>query len=107
MSVLNLPPFCCCLLVCLFGVNVQAKCSDPQAVECAADWATETAGYGCNYAYVQADGVTYIQSGDQLGDPYYDRNYPIVDLQLAKAGVRLAATLDKILSPSELPSNTI
>jgi hypothetical protein len=38
-----------------------------------------------------------IHSGEVLGGTYYDVNIPIVDQQLAKAGVRLAQTLNEAL----------
>lgn len=59
--------------------------------------AQETAVDSCTYAYVKADGTTRIQSGDELDMDYYQRNKPVVALQLAKAGARLAQILEDSL----------
>lgn len=76
----------------------QAKWVSCQSGElaCSDEWAVQTLDFACSNAYVEADGKTHITSGFNLGDPYYDRNYPVVDLQLAKAGVRMAHVLNKL-----------
>jgi len=63
---------------------------------CSPDWAMESVGFACNYSYVEADGKTHIENNFKLESDYYDRNYPIVELQLAKGGVRLANVLNFI-----------
>jgi hypothetical protein len=63
---------------------------------CSPEWAMESVGFACNYSYVEADGVTHIANNFELESDYYYRNYPIVELQLAKGGVRLANVLNQI-----------
>lgn len=38
-----------------------------------------------------------IKNGEKLGQDYLSRNLPVVEKQLAKAGVRLAALLDEVV----------
>jgi len=64
--------------------------------DCAVDWASESIVAACDYSYVEADGKTHIKTGFDLGDPYYSRNMPIIEMQLAKGGVRLANVLNAI-----------
>jgi len=63
---------------------------------CSPEWAMESVGFACNYSYVEADGKTHIQNNFDLQIDYYERNFPIVELQLAKGGVRLANVLNLI-----------
>ena len=42
-----------------------------------------------------------IASGNALGDVYYEAALPTIDLQLRKAAVRLAATLNRVFADSE------
>jgi len=63
---------------------------------CSDEWAEESVGYACQYAYVEADGTTHIKTNFDLQKDYYTRNYPVVDFQLAKGGVRLAMVLNNI-----------
>jgi len=63
---------------------------------CAPQWANESVVLACNYSYVEADGKTHIADHFDLETDYYDRNWPIVELQLAKGGVRLANVLNLI-----------
>jgi len=56
------------------------------------DWALD--------AHKLAVDVVYVLPEDfKLGDDYYRRALPVVDRQLALAGVRLAALLNEILAP--------
>jgi len=74
-----------------------STCSTPSKYsDCSVDWAVESIGAACQYSYVEADGKTHIKTGFSLGDPYYDRTMPIVELQIAKAGVRLATVLNAL-----------
>jgi len=59
-------------------------------------WASETAKLACDYAYTDSKG-RHIQRGFSLGQEYFDRVAPVIDEQLAKAGVRLARLLDSLL----------
>lgn len=52
--------------------------------ECAREWANESAKIACEYAYKS------VENGSELGNEYYNRNFPIVEEQLMKAAVRLA-----------------
>lgn len=58
------------------------------------DWAREALAPSRELAFE-------IRSGDALGDAYYQAALPTVDLQLRKAAVRLAATLNRIFAESE------
>jgi len=76
-----------------------STCSSPTRYsDCSADWAAESITAACDYSYVEADGTTHIKTGFSLGDPYYERNMPIVETQIAKAGVRLANVLNALFS---------
>jgi len=63
---------------------------------CSPEWAMESVGLACNYSYVEANGKTHIENDFKLEMDYYTRNYPTVELQLAKGGVRLANVLNLI-----------
>jgi hypothetical protein len=66
-----------------------------QPLTCPNGWANESAGLACKYAYTDQDG-NKIENGFNLGNPYYEFVKDIVDQQLAKGGVRLASTLNKM-----------
>jgi len=68
---------------------------DSTVYSCPNEWANESAKLACEYAYTDQNGKE-IPNGFKLGAPYYDFVKDIVDEQLAKGGVRLAATLNKI-----------
>lgn len=55
--------------------------------------AGESAALGCQYAYVNTDG-NRVQTGDVLERDYYLRAKPVVEVQLAKGGARLAQILN-------------
>jgi hypothetical protein len=78
--------------------------SSPSQYVCPDGWATESAGLACTQAYVDQTGAQ-IQNGFTLGDDYYNFNSGIVDMQLAKGGVRLASTLNKLFSSEDIDSN--
>lgn len=65
--------------------------SDPN--ECGISWATETNVLVC--AYVLAPGVDWVKEND-LGGEYYEGAVPLVEVQIARAGVRLAAWVNAI-----------
>ena len=61
-----------------------------------ADWANETHRQAVEHAYRTADGSQEFPAvGGEIGQAYYDANIVVVDEQLAKAGVRLAAVLNR------------
>jgi hypothetical protein len=43
---------------------------NPDPLKCADEWATETAGLACTFAYSDVDG-SHIQDGFTLGEDYY------------------------------------
>lgn len=61
----------------------------------------ETATLGCKYAYIHSDGKP-VQSGESLGRDYYTRVKPIVEMQLARGGARLAQLLKDALRAAQL-----
>jgi len=63
--------------------------------------AGKTAAIGCTHAYVRSDG-SRIQSGDSLDRDYFEWARPTVEIQLAKAGARLAQILSDSLALSEM-----
>jgi hypothetical protein len=65
-------------------------------------WATESNRLAVTKAYVGAAGKP-IKSGDVLAQEYVDRNSPVVDEQLTKAGLRLAALLNDIYKDAPAP----
>ncbi|KAK0628548.1 phospholipase C/P1 nuclease domain-containing protein [Bombardia bombarda] len=67
--------------------------ADPVATALA--WAREGNAYVCST--VLPEGAEAI-SGQELGGEYYDKAAPVVEVQIAKAGYRLAAWLDLIAS---------
>jgi len=81
----------------MHNVTTWQQCPDSTPDNaCSPEWASESVGFACNYSYVEADGHTHIANNFDLKTDYYDRNYPIVELQLAKGGVRLANVLNLI-----------
>ncbi|KAK3900838.1 phospholipase C/P1 nuclease domain-containing protein [Staphylotrichum tortipilum] len=69
-----------------------ANISDPVATALA--WATECNAYVCTA--VLPDGPNAIR-GQELGTSYYKAAAPVVEVQVARAGYRLAAWLDMIV----------
>jgi len=62
-------------------------------------WANESFGYVLTtvYNFTDSYNVESPQSEPQLGDVYYDRNLPIVQLRLIGGGVRLGTSLNTLL----------
>ena len=74
--------------------STAGECTDIQDPEtCAMQWAAETNSYVCSY--VMQPGVQWLESND-LGGDYYNGAVPIVEAQISKAGVRLAAWLNTL-----------
>jgi len=68
-----------------------ANLSDPN--ECGIEWATESNKLVCQY--VLAPGLDWVKDND-LGGEYYEGAVDVVELQIARAGVRLAAWVNAI-----------
>jgi len=62
---------------------------------CPDGWADNSADLACIYAYTDQNG-NKIENGFDLSNDYYQYVKNTVDEQLAKGGIRLAATLNKI-----------
>ncbi|KAF8307739.1 nuclease Le1 [Clavulina sp. PMI_390] len=73
-----------------FPLLARASTTD---LECPLEWAKDSNAYICSTGYTASD----------LGSTYYQKNAPIVDLQIAKSGYRLAAWLNTILDIAALP----
>jgi hypothetical protein len=59
------------------------------------DWATESRN-AAKKAYYYPDGKSVMKSGTELGDDYCRMAIPIIQLQLARAGIRLSWMLNEI-----------
>ena len=80
------------------NATIWSECPDHET-DCPYGWANESAKLACDYAYVTSQGDV-IRNDFKLGNDYYEFTLPIVELQLARGGVRLASVLNKIW-PSE------
>lgn len=74
-------------------------CQDTSAPygACSQEWAQESVQLACSNAYVDTDG-NKIQDGFDLEDPYYNANYPVIEIQLCKAAVRMANVINNIFN---------
>ena len=72
-------------------------CPDGSKKECTTIWGDESLQNALEYAYRNVDG-TEILSGTVLSQEYYISRLPVVMESLAKAGLRLAITLDFALA---------
>jgi hypothetical protein len=72
------------------------SCSDPETPEaCATRWARESNAWTCDYVYNNVDNQTDLAtSGYTVGA------FPIVELQISKAALRLATWLNKLVEGS-------
>jgi hypothetical protein len=66
------------------------KCTASSEVVCPDPWATESVQYACSTAYAGAP------DNANLTSPYYNKAFPVVDLRLAQAAVRMAAALNRL-----------
>jgi len=73
------------------------QCSGGQFGACSSQWAVESIGAACKYAYVDEQGH-HITKGASLGLPYYNHVLETVEEQIAKAAVRLANVLNLIFA---------
>ena len=74
--------------------NVATECTnlaDPN--QCGIAWAAESNKLVCSY--VLAPGLDWVKDND-LGGEYYEGAVDVVELQIARAGVRLAAWINAI-----------
>jgi len=71
------------------------NCESKKAT-CAIDYAVESIGLACNYAYKD------VEQNITLGDDYYFTRYPIVEKRLAQGGVRLAMILNRIFDKKKV-----
>lgn len=70
-------------------------------------WAGETSALACSHGYTDQNGQ-HIRNNFNLDSGYSQFNMATIDLQLAKAGIRMAAVFNTIFGSSsinELPSN--
>lgn len=81
------------------------SCTDPSTpVKCAMAWARDTAQWNCDYVFSQifnGTGVDLFTSG------YASGAYPIVQLQVAKAGLRLATWLNNLVDVNYNPAREV
>jgi hypothetical protein len=78
----------------LTSPNVSTECAnlaDPN--ECGIEWATESNKLVCQY--VLAPGLDWVKDND-LGGEYYEGAAHVIELQIARAGVRLASWINAI-----------
>jgi hypothetical protein len=61
---------------------------------------TDPLAWACEALAPSRELTFEVQSGDTLGDTYYRAVLPTIDVQLRKAGVRLAATLNRVFAES-------
>lgn len=74
--------------------DVMDECTDiTNPNECGISWATETNQLVC--LYVLAPGVEWIKEND-LGGEYYEGAVQLVEVQIVRAGIRLAAWINAI-----------
>jgi hypothetical protein len=80
--------------------SVAGECDNIQDPEsCSMEWATEANKLVCSY--VLAPGVEWLEDpANDLGGDYYEGAAPIVEAQVTKAGVRLAAWINALASAS-------
>lgn len=69
-------------------------CTDPSTpLECALEWARDTNSWTCDYVYSQIfNGTDLLTSG------YAKGAYPIVEIQVSKAALRLATWLNNLVA---------
>lgn len=68
-------------------------CSDPSApIACATHWARESNSWTCDYVYKHVDNET-----DLATSGYAFGAFPIIELQISKAALRLGTWLNKLV----------
>lgn len=76
-------------------VPIWMSCPDSSFAVCSTKWTVDSLDKACKNGYVDVDG-SRMQSGFTVGMPYYAHNMPVIEEQVAKGGVRLAAILNAI-----------
>jgi hypothetical protein len=77
------------------GLSLADECTDFEDLNrCGIEWATESNALVCKY--VLAPGLSWVKENDLGRGEYYEAAAPVVDLQIARAGVRLAAWINAI-----------
>jgi hypothetical protein len=61
------------------------------------DWIDESRLFAAANGYLDAEGVGEVETGDVLGEVWYERNRSVVEQRLQQAGVRLAVLLEDAL----------
>ncbi|KJZ79377.1 hypothetical protein HIM_01528 [Hirsutella minnesotensis 3608] len=69
------------------------------AIDTAMAWSREANAFVCSHVF--PDGVDAID-GRELGGKYFERAGPVIEKQVARAGYRMAAWLDKIAAEYEV-----
>lgn len=81
------------------GSSYERACTDVKgATGCATSWAAESNALVCSF--VMAKGVDWLR-GRELGGEYYQGPVPVIEGQIFKAGMRLGAWLEAMVSASE------
>lgn len=79
------------------------SCIDPSTpLECALTWAREGNTWTCNYVYSQL-----VNDTDLATSGYAKNAYPIVELQVSKAALRLGTWLNKLVAESYKPDGQV
>jgi hypothetical protein len=77
------------------GLSLADECTDlADPNRCGIEWATESNALVCKY--VLAPGLSWVKENDLGRGEYYEGAAPVVELQIARAGVRLAAWVNAI-----------
>jgi len=80
-------------------VSSWMSCRVPgQYSACSSEWAVESIKLACTNAYVDVDGKTHLKTPFSLGIPYLNRQYPVFEQQIAKAGIRMANVINHIFA---------
>jgi len=72
-------------------VESWTKCSNGKSSICPDEWAEDLELLNCSNCWAG------VAQNMDLRDDYYFKNKDLVDLLLAKSGIRLAAVLDEVL----------
>jgi hypothetical protein len=63
---------------------------------CSDEWAQESVQLACRHAYVDVDGSTRIHAGFNLDKEYGVQQFHVLDVQLAKAAMRMSNVLNRV-----------
>lgn len=76
-------------------VGVASECADLGTTDCIVGWTRESNALVCNHVVTVKRGEEWIMKND-LSEQYFDDNWEIVEGQIGKAGLRLAAWMNAI-----------